>query len=70
MMITAAVLLAIGFGAGYGVRELVSRRRWAAAEKRHLESLAERNSIMYRLDHSRSQRGAEGRPVLRQLRPK
>jgi hypothetical protein len=52
MMATAAVLL-IGFVGGYGVRELVSRRRWAAAKKRYLEKQAQHNSIMYRLDHSR-----------------
>jgi hypothetical protein len=54
LMATAAVLLLVGFVGGYGVRELVSRRRWAAAKKRHLEKQAKHNSIMYRLDHSRS----------------
>jgi hypothetical protein len=54
MMATAAVLLLVGFAGGYGVRDLVSRRRRAAVRRRYLEEQAQYNSIMYRLDHSRS----------------
>jgi hypothetical protein len=42
MLIAAAVC--VGFAGGYGVRELVSRRRWAAAERRYLERQAERKA--------------------------
>ena len=42
MLIAAAVLLCVGFAGGYGVRELVSRRRRAAAKTRYLERQAER----------------------------
>jgi hypothetical protein len=49
MLIAAALLLFAGFvfagfAGGYGVRELVSRRRWAAADRRYLERQAERKA--------------------------
>jgi hypothetical protein len=44
MVIAAALLLLAGFAGGYGVRELVSRRRWAAAERRYLERQAKRKA--------------------------
>ena len=44
MLIAAALLLLVGFAGGYGVRELVSRRRRAAAERRYFERQAERKA--------------------------
>jgi hypothetical protein len=38
-MVEASIILLVGFIAGYGVRELVSRRRHAAARKRFYEKL-------------------------------
>ena len=42
--IAAPLLLLAGFAGGYGVRELVSRRRRVAAERRYLERLAKRKA--------------------------
>ena len=42
--IAAPLLLLVGFAGGYGVRELVSRRRRAAAERRYLDRQAERKA--------------------------
>jgi hypothetical protein len=39
--VAAGVLLLIGFVCGYGVRELISRRRRAKARRRHFERLVE-----------------------------
>ena len=44
MLIAAAVLLCVGFAGGYGVRELVSRRRLAAGKRQYLERQAERKA--------------------------
>ena len=45
MMATSVVLMLVGFAGGYGVRELVSRRRRAAAKRQHLERLARRDLL-------------------------
>jgi hypothetical protein len=38
-MVGASIMLLVGFASGYGVRELISRRRHAAARKRFYEKL-------------------------------
>ena len=41
-LIFVAVPMAIGFAGGYGIREWISRRRWAAAREAYHERHPER----------------------------